>query len=105
MSHLIDRFLVFPLTELRDAPVFEGAGMRKILVDRRQLVGKHGVEVLDDLRPLREARTTTCCGCGGALVGLGVVPKIPSDRKGNDRGLSRRGHGQELWGEVAVRPM
>jgi putative oxidoreductase len=51
-------------------------------------------------RPLREARTTTCCGCGGALIGIGTVSGIPSDRRKNGRGLCKRIMGRSGCGEA-----
>ena len=60
-------------------------------------------QATDDIRagrPLREARTTTCCGCGGALVGIGTVSKIPSDRRKNGRGLCKRIMGGSGCGEA-----
>ena len=48
MLHLVDRFLVLVFTELPETPVLEHAGMQEVLVDRREFVGEHFVEVLDD---------------------------------------------------------
>ena len=44
-------------------------------------------QAIELFRPLMEAPTTTCCDCGGALVGIDPVSKIPSDRRKNGRGL------------------
>src|SRR6185312_10527682 len=47
--HLLDRFLVLVLGQLRVAPVLEHAVMQKVLVDRGELVVEHLVEEFDDL--------------------------------------------------------
>src|SRR5215472_14977365 len=52
-------------------------------------------------RLLRDARTTTCCGCGVALVGIGIVSEIPLAVRRRQTALSRRSPGK---GVVACEP-
>src|SRR3546814_15706759 len=47
--HLVDRFAIFELGELLDAPMLQHSVMEKILVDRRQLVLEDGGQLFDDL--------------------------------------------------------
>ena len=49
MLHLVDRFVIFNLAELRQAPVPEHARMQEILVDGRKLVLQGLVQEFDDL--------------------------------------------------------
>ena len=49
MFHLVDRFVIFDLAELGEAPVPEHARMQEILVDGRQFELQRLVEIFDDL--------------------------------------------------------
>ena len=46
--HGLDRFFVFTLAELFQAPVVVHARMQEVLIDRDQFIGKDFVELLDD---------------------------------------------------------
>src|SRR3569833_469695 len=46
MLHLIDRLTLLVLLEAHQTPIAEHARMQKILVDRRELVLQHGVQML-----------------------------------------------------------
>ena len=47
--HLVDRLVVLVVAELLQPPVLEHPGVKKILVDRREFVQQHLVQMLDDL--------------------------------------------------------
>ncbi len=46
----LDRFFVFTLAQLFQAPIVVHARMQKVLIDRDQFIGKDFVELLDDCR-------------------------------------------------------
>ncbi len=48
MLHLVDRLVVFVVAELVEPPVLEHPRMQEVLVDRREFVHQHDVQVLDD---------------------------------------------------------
>ena len=48
MFHLINGFMVFVLIQFLQTPVLPHAGMQEVLVDSRQFVLEHPVEVLDN---------------------------------------------------------
>jgi hypothetical protein len=48
MLHLIDRLVVFLLIELVEPPVLEHTRMKKVLIDGRELIGQHLIQMLDD---------------------------------------------------------
>jgi hypothetical protein len=50
MLHLIDGLVILVLVELVEAPVFEHAGMQKVLIDGCQLIDKTLVEIGYNLR-------------------------------------------------------
>ena len=49
MAHLVDGLVILVVAQAMQPPVLEHAAVQEILVDRRQLVLEHFVEVLDDL--------------------------------------------------------
>jgi len=48
--HLADRLVIGDLAEALEAPVVVHPRVQEVLVDRRQLVGEHRVQQLDDRR-------------------------------------------------------
>ena len=59
MLHLVDRLILLVLLQAHQAPVAEHAGVQKILVDRRELVLQHGVQVLQYLGIALHARDSS----------------------------------------------
>jgi hypothetical protein len=49
MLHLVDRFFVFVVAHLFQAPIPQHSGVQKILIDCGELVFQHRIQMLDDV--------------------------------------------------------
>ena len=73
MLHLVDRLVILDMRQLAIAPVLQHAGVQEVLVDGRQLILQHHVEVLDDLRIALHGRLVLILVTRGAAGARGTA--------------------------------
>ena len=78
--HLVDRLVVLVLAELLEAPVPEHARMQEILVDRRQLVGEHRIQVPQDF-PITLHRLVSGSNCASRASWTALRGRATAGRK------------------------
>ena len=71
--HLVDRLVIFDMRQLAIAPVLQHAGVQEVLVDGRQLILQHHIEVLDDLRIALHGRLVLILVTRGAAGARGTA--------------------------------
>ena len=72
--HLIDQLVVLVGAEFCDSPMPEHAGMQKVLVDRRNLVFQHRIEVVDNYRVASHGRLLSALPLSDKHIPTEFVP-------------------------------